>query len=40
VPLQDIRFVLRHDTLDETAAHLADNPLRVGEHMRRFAFAP
>jgi integrase len=37
--LQDIRVVLRHDTLDAKQAYLADNPLRVGEHMRRFAIA-
>ena len=36
VPLQDIRVVLRHDTIDATHAYLADNPLRARRHLRRF----
>ncbi|MGQ0824628.1 MAG: tyrosine-type recombinase/integrase [Actinomycetota bacterium] len=36
VPLQDIRLVMRHDTLDATQAYLADNPLRVTRRMRTF----
>jgi integrase len=35
-PLQDIRLVLRHDTLDAAQAYLADNPLRSGRRMRQF----
>jgi hypothetical protein len=35
--LQDIRFVLRHDTLDATPSYVGENPLRVGRHIRRFA---
>lgn len=31
--LQDIRVVLRHDTLDATQSYLADNQLRVGRHI-------
>jgi len=36
VPVQDIRLVLRHNHVGTTQIYLADNPLRVHEHMRAF----
>jgi hypothetical protein len=37
VPLQDIRLVLRHDSLDATQAYLAENPRRTRRRLRAFA---
>ena len=39
VPLQDIRVVLRHETLTATQSYLVDNPLRVDRTMSSFTIA-
>ncbi|HEX9505652.1 MAG TPA: tyrosine-type recombinase/integrase, partial [Acidimicrobiia bacterium] len=35
-PIQDIRVVLRHETLAATHIYLGDNPLRANRQMRSF----
>jgi integrase len=35
-PIQDIRVVLRHDTIAATQIYLGDNPLRANRQMQRF----
>jgi integrase len=38
-PIQDIRAVLRHDTIAATQIYLGDNPLRANRTMRTFVVA-